>query len=49
MVSAGNQFTTVGYNQVVPTKTTSAVRVVVHRTEIDTVADGTANLVFFGL
>ena len=49
MVSAGNQFTTVGYNQVVPTKTTSAVRVVVHRTEIDTVQDGTANLVFFGL
>jgi hypothetical protein len=49
MVSAGNQFTTVGYNQVVPTKTTSAVRVFVHRTEIDTVQDGTANLVFFGL
>ena len=49
MVSAGNSFTTVGYNQVVPTKTTSAVRVFVHRTEIDTVQDGTANLVFFGL
>ena len=49
MVSAGDSFTTVGYNQVVPTKTTSAVRVFVHRTEIDTVQDGTANLVFFGL
>ena len=49
MVSAANAYHTVGYNSVVPTKTTSGVRVYVHRTELDTLADEGGNLVFFGL
>ena len=49
MVSAANAYHTVGYNSVVPTKTTSGVRVYVHRTELDNLADEGGNLVFFGL
>ena len=48
MVSATNQFLTAGYNTSVPTKTTSQVRVSVYRTEVDTLYDEGANLVFFG-